>query len=82
MVKYVLEYKEKTNPDTWNIANEYSSSEFADAKDDCIQYMSIPTITAARVVCVTTKITRSEFGRCEKDDSGHIVKSGLCDIGD
>lgn len=78
MVKYVLEYKTPENPDTWNIANEYSSSDFVDAKNDCIQYISLPTIVAARIVCVETTVARTEFGRCEKDDSGHVIKSGLC----
>lgn len=81
MVKYVLEYKEPENPDTWKVAKEYLSSEFVDAKDDCIQYMSLPSIVAARIVCVTIEVARTEFGRCEKDYLGHIVKSGLCDIG-
>ena len=35
MVKYVLKYKSVENPDSWNIADEYSSSEFIDAKKDC-----------------------------------------------
>lgn len=76
MVKYVLKYKSVENPDSWNIADEYSSSEFIDAKKDCEEWLSIPNITAARIVCVTIDISRTEFGRYEKDNE-KIAKSGM-----
>ena len=77
MIRYVLEYKSKENPDAWNIACEYLSSEFSEAKTDCLKYMELPLVIAARIVCIDTTVMRTEFGRCEKNDAGNVVKSGL-----
>lgn len=77
MVKYVLEYKSTENPDAWNIADEYLSSEFSEAKTDCLKYIELPLVIAARIVCIDTTVIRTEFGRCEINDDGNVVRSGL-----